>query len=90
MAHYIAIIVPSGDGDWRVLFPDIAECEARGVNLDAARMAAIDALDKRLKENGTGLRQPRDLADIERDEAWLSQNGVDFSKAIVTMVSLIS
>lgn len=90
MAHYIAIIVPSGDGDWRVLFPDIAECEARGTDLDAARIAAIDALDKRLKEIGARLPQPRDLADIERDDAWLSQNGVDVSKAIVTMVSLIS
>lgn len=90
MAHYIAIIVPADSGDWRVLFPDIAECEARGFNLDEARMAAVHALDKRLKENGSGLRQPRDLSEIERDDEWLSRNGVDLSKAIVTMVSLVT
>ena len=90
MAHYIAIIVPSVDGDWRVLFPDIAECEARGFNLDDARMAAVAVLDKHLKDDGTRLGRPRDLSDIERDEEWLSRNGVDLSKAIVTMVSLIA
>src|SRR6266498_810519 len=51
VAHYIAIIVPADNGDWRVLFPDLAGCEARGFNLDEARMAAVTALDKRLKEN---------------------------------------
>jgi predicted RNase H-like HicB family nuclease len=90
MAHYIAIIVPADNGNWRVLFPDIAGCEALGFNLDEARMAAVHALDKRLKENGAGLQRPRGLSDIERDEEWLSRNGVDLSKAIVTMVSLIA
>jgi len=90
MAHYIAIILPSEDGAWRVLFPDIAECETRGTDLDEARLAAVAALDKHLKDDGTRLGQPRDLVDIEHDEAWLSQHGVDLSKAIVTMVSLTS
>jgi predicted RNase H-like HicB family nuclease len=90
MAHYIAIIVPSDNGDWRVLFPDIAGCEAQGFNLDEARMAAVHALDERLKENGAGLQQPRDLSAIERDQEWLSRHGIDLSKAIVTMVSLVA
>ena len=90
MAHYIAIIVPRDDGDWRVLFPDIAECEAWGFNLDEARVAAVTALDKCLKNGSNGLPQPRDLAEIERDNDWLSRNGIDLSKAIVTMVSLVA
>jgi hypothetical protein len=53
-------------------------------------MAAVAVLDKHLKDDGTRLGRPRDLSDIERDEDWLSQHGVDLSKAIVTMVSLVS
>jgi hypothetical protein len=30
MAHCIAIIMPLEDGDRRVVFPDIAKCEAHG------------------------------------------------------------
>jgi predicted RNase H-like HicB family nuclease len=73
-----------------VLFPDIAECEAQGFNLDEARVAASEALEQCRKANGAKLPQPRDLSDIERDEEWLSRHGVDLSKAIVTMVSLYS
>lgn len=90
MAHYIAILVPCDNGDWRVLFPDVAECEARGFNLDEARMAAVAALDQCVRENGNGLPPPRHLAEIERDGEWLSRNGIDLSKAIVTMVSLVT
>jgi len=90
MAHYVAIIVPSGDGTLCVLFPDLSECEIHGVTIDGARIAATDALSQWLERNADHLPPPRDLASIKRDEEWLSKNEVDFSKAIVTMVSVIT
>jgi predicted RNase H-like HicB family nuclease len=90
MAHYVAIIVPSGDGTLRVLFPDLSDCETHGVAMDDATIAATEALSHWLGKNADHLPPPRDLASIERDEEWLSKNDVDFSKAIVTMVSVIS
>lgn len=88
MMHYIAIVVPSEDGHWRVLFPDVAGCEGRGLDLHDAKLAALDALSRRAKQNGSELPPPRDLSAIEHDKAWIARNGIDLSRAIVTMVSL--
>jgi hypothetical protein len=38
--------------------------------------------------NGHLSSHPRDLAEIERDEEWLTRNNVDLHEAIVTMISL--
>jgi predicted RNase H-like HicB family nuclease len=86
--HYIALLVPSSVGEWRVLFPDVPECQAHGYTVDDATFAATTALSRCLAENGHLPPLPRDLAEIERDEEWLSRNNVDLHEAIVTMVSL--
>jgi predicted RNase H-like HicB family nuclease len=85
--HYIALMVPSFVGEWRVLFPDLPECEAHGYTVDDATFAATTALSRCIAGNGKALRPPRDLSDIERDEKWLAQHQVDLSQAIVTMIS---
>ncbi len=86
--HYIALLVPSSVGEWRVVFPDVPECQAHGYTVDDATFAATTALSRCLAENGQLPPLPRDLAEIERDEEWLSRNNVDLHEAIVTMVSL--
>jgi predicted RNase H-like HicB family nuclease len=86
--HYIALLVPSSVGEWRVLFPDMPECQAHGHTVDDATFAATTALSRCLAENGHLPPLPRDLAEIERDEEWLSRNNVDLHEAIVTMISL--
>jgi predicted RNase H-like HicB family nuclease len=86
--HYIALLIPSSVGEWRVLFPDVPECQAHGYTVDDATFAATTALSRCLAENGHLSSLPRDLAEIERDEEWLSRNNVDLHEAIVTMVSL--
>jgi len=86
--HYIALLIPSSVGEWRVLFPDVPECQAHGYTVDDATFAATTALSRCLAENGHLPPLPRDLAEIERDEEWLSRNNVDLHEAIVTMVSL--
>ena len=88
MAHYIALLIPSSVGEWRVVFPDVPECQARGYTVDDATFAATTALSRCLGENGASPPRPRDLAEIERDEEWLSRNNVDLHEAIVTMISL--
>jgi predicted RNase H-like HicB family nuclease len=87
--HYIALLIPSSIGEWRVLFPDVPECQAHGYTLDDATFAATTALSRCLAENGHLPPLPRNLAEIERDEEWLSRNNVDLHEAIVTMISLI-
>lgn len=86
--HYVALIIPSSVGEWRVVFPDMPECEAHGYTVDDATFAATTALSRCLAENGHLPPLPRDLAEIERDEEWLSRNNVDLRAAIVTMISL--
>lgn len=85
----IALLIPSSVGEWRVLFPDVPECRAHGYTVDDATFAATTALSRCLAENGHLPSLPRDLAEIERDEEWLSRNNVDLHEAIVTMISLI-
>jgi predicted RNase H-like HicB family nuclease len=88
MSHYIALLIPSSVGEWRVVFPDLPECEAHGYTVDDATFAATSALSRCVAESGVSLRSPRDLSEIERDEDWLSRNNIDLSQAIVTMISL--
>ena len=86
--HYIALLIPSSVGEWRVVFPDVPGCEAHGYTVDDAAIAATTALSRCLSENGHLPPLPRDLAEIERDEEWLSRNNIDLHAAIVTMVSM--
>jgi predicted RNase H-like HicB family nuclease len=87
MSHYIALLLRSPVGEWNVVFPDVPECRAHGYTVDDATYAAMTALSRCAAEDGVSLRPPRDLAEIERDEEWLSRNRIDLSEAIVTMIS---
>jgi predicted RNase H-like HicB family nuclease len=87
MQHYIAIFVETELGEWRVVFPDVPGCEAKGFTLDDAKFAAVSALVRSIRENGPP-PLPMDLDAVQRSEAWLSQQRIDLSKAIVSMVPL--
>ena len=86
MAYCLAIFVESEVGAWRVIFPDLPGCEARGSTLDDASIAASTALSDYARRNGGRFPSPRDLTEVEKDEGWLSRNGVDFTRAIVMIV----
>jgi hypothetical protein len=85
MTHYIAILVAAESGQWRALFPDVPECKAHGCGVLGTKQAAAISLNQYAKTNGA-LPLPRTLEEIEQDEAWLIRNGVNFAKAIVTIV----
>ena len=88
MSHYIALMLRSAVGEWNVFFPDVPDCQAHGYTVDDATFAATTALSRCLAENGHLPPPPRDLAEIERDEEWLSRNNIDLREAIVTMIPL--
>ena len=88
MSHYIAIFVENALGEWRVVFPDVPGCEARGLTLPDAQFAAASALSQCLRENGTPPPLPMDMAAVEKCGEWLKQNQVDLSKDVVSMISL--
>jgi hypothetical protein len=51
-----------------------------------AKKAAAASLYQYARSSGAALPLPRTLIEIERDEEWLIRNGVDFQKAIITIV----
>lgn len=87
MKHYIAIFVENHIGEWRVVFPDLPGCEARGFSLDDARFAAASALAQRLHGSGP-FPEPMDMAAIRQSEDWLSRNSIDLSRAVISTVPL--
>lgn len=88
MRHYLAIFIEDYVGEWRVVFPDAPGCEAKGFSLDDAQFAAASALSRCFRENGTPLPLPMDMAAVAECDAWLEQNHVDLSKAVVSMISM--
>jgi predicted RNase H-like HicB family nuclease len=68
MTYYIAIFVETDFGEWRVVFPDMPGCEAKGFNLDDAKYAAVSALTRNIREGGSMPRVPMSLAAVERNE----------------------
>ena len=87
MSHYIAIFIEDHIGAWRVVFPDVPGCEAKGFSLDNAQVVAASALSQHIRQNGTP-PLPMDLAAVEKNDEWLKQNDVDLSKAVVSMISV--
>ena len=88
MSHYIALIIPTAVGEWRVLFPDVPGCETLGFTLEDARYAAVSALRQRVQSAGASAPTPHTLVAIAENEQWLSSNGIDLSKAIVEVVAV--
>jgi len=70
------------------MFPDVPGCEAKGFTLDDAKFAAVGALVQFIRENGSLPSYPMDLETLQRREEWLSQNHIDLSKAVVSMIPL--
>jgi len=87
MTHYIAIMTPSDADGWRVLIPDVPECEAHGNSPDAAKVAAVIELT-RVRANIGALQPPRELIDIATDKKWMSRVDIDFAHAVVEMIPL--
>jgi predicted RNase H-like HicB family nuclease len=88
MKHYIAIFMEDDVGEWRVVFPDVPGCEAKGFTLDDARFAAASALRRSIEESGSTAPAPMDLTAVRRSEEWLLRNQVDISKAVVSMIPI--
>ena len=88
MAHYIGVFMPLAAGGWRGLFPDVPGCEATGASLDLAVSHAASVLTQYAGEsNGRG-DAPRDLTEIRTDAAWASDNAIDWTTAVVTMIRM--
>ena len=87
MKHCIAILVENDMGEWRAVFPDLPDCEARGFSVEDVKFAAESAVRKYVHDNRLP-PSPIDMSAIERDRDWLTRNNVDLSKAVVTMIQL--
>ena len=73
-------------GEWRVVFPDVPGCEAKGFSMEDAEYAAASALRRCIEETGLPAPLPMDMAAVQRSDEWLSLNHIDLSKAVVSMV----
>jgi hypothetical protein len=61
---------------------------SEGLYLQDAKFAAVSALVRFMREKGPLPTYPMDLETVRRSEEWLSQNHIDLSKAVVSMVPL--
>jgi predicted RNase H-like HicB family nuclease len=85
------LCVPLKSGGWRVLFPDVPACRAEADSLEVAIARADRALARyavALNGNRPNIPLPCDLSEIVSDERWTSEQGVDWSTAIITMMPL--
>jgi hypothetical protein len=88
-AHYIAILLRSEIGEWRLVFPDAPDCEARGFSVHDATAAGITILTHCAQRRGAAFPRPRDLAEIEQDTDWLTGNRLDLGRSVITMIPLM-
>jgi hypothetical protein len=86
MTHYIAVLIPSDNGEWRALMPDLPECVGYASDPAAAKLAAANELERRIRGNGFMLPRPRDLSAIAIDHQWMSRHDIDLSRAVVTFI----
>lgn len=86
IAHYVAFLFQTEVGDWRVLFPDVAGCEAQGFTVQDATYSAATALAR--CAGVKVLRPPRSLAQIESDQLWFAAHRITLKETLVTMVPL--
>ena len=92
MLHYIAVLVPQPEGNWRVHFPDFPGCSAEGAYLEQAIAAARQAIYQRLDSAAAegALRFPRSLDVIVEDLDWARTREVDWRRAVVSLVPFAS
>ena len=90
MKHYLAVLVPLPKGGWRAHFPDLPGCRAEASSVEAAilyaRSAAWELLGK-LQLDGVA-PVPRTLEEIRSDEAWAAERSIDWTKALISVVSI--
>jgi hypothetical protein len=88
--HYVALLLPTDIGEWRVLFPDVADCEASAFTARDATYVAATALARCARRKPGGLPLPRSLLQIESDRDWFKTHGVALRETVVTMIPLWS
>jgi hypothetical protein len=86
VTHYVGVFIPLESGGWRALFPDVPECSVERENLDLTVLSAATELGKARKS--ASMPAPRSLTEIKLDHGWAASSGIDWSKAVVTMIPL--
>jgi predicted RNase H-like HicB family nuclease len=88
MLHYMAVLVPQPEGSWHVHFPDFPGCRAEGAHLQqaigAARQAAFQRLDTAAANGAVPI--PRALGAIIADSDWTRTRGVDWRRAVISLI----
>ena len=88
-AYYIAILLRSEIGEWRLVFPDAPDCEARGFSVHDATIAGVTILTHCAQRRGAAFPRPRNLSQIEQDADWLARNRLDLGRSVITMIPLM-
>jgi predicted RNase H-like HicB family nuclease len=92
MKHYLAVLVPRGDGGWRAHFPDFPGCRAEALSVEAAIDAAAAAAAehaRQLRAQGVSLPHPQTYEEVRHhSNGWAAERGVDWSHAVASVVKL--
>ena len=87
MRHYVAVYTLEDTGDWCVRFPDVPGCEVKGLCFEDIQLAAPRVLSGCLADLAGHTPSPTDDA-AWRNNAWLAENHIDMSTAVMTMVAV--
>jgi predicted RNase H-like HicB family nuclease len=94
MKHYLAVLMPTAGGGWHAHLPDFPGCDAEGPSVEvvmAASSGAASEMARWLQQQGVSLPTSQTYEDLRyRMNGWASERGIDWSRAVITMVPLAS
>lgn len=92
MKHYLAVLVPDGNGGWRAHLPDFPGCRAEALSVEAAIDAAAAAAAEHarcLRAQGVSLPHPQTYEEVRHlSNGWAAERGIEWSHAVLSAVKL--
>lgn len=92
MVRYLAVLMPDdAQGSWCAHLPDFAECEVRSSSADVAIRGAAEIATRaarRYRAQGRSMPRPRTLEQIRADDGFAAQRGLDWSRAVISVINV--
>lgn len=86
--HYVAVLVAQAEGEWRAFVPDFPRCRAAGATADEAlQNSRRNVIAQCVMADEVDLPRPRTVTEIQSDRRWASVRGIDWDKAVLSLVS---
>jgi predicted RNase H-like HicB family nuclease len=92
MTVYLAVLIPQAEARWRAHFPDFPGCRAEADTVEAAIEAATAAVRTKAtwyRNQGVSLPRPQTYEEVRhQSNGWAPERGIDWSRAVMSVVKL--